>query len=141
MSLFVSFISGIIFALGLGISGMTQPQKIVGFLDIFGDWDPALAFVMVGAIAVHSVAYLTLKPEKGPALKESYSIPDKSRITKSLVIGSLLFGIGWGLSGFCPGPGVVSLFSGNAASVNFVVSMIIGMFIYRKTFSSDKVDG
>lgn len=141
MSLFVSFISGIVFALGLGISGMTQPQKIVGFLDLFGDWDPALAFVMVGAIAVHSVAYLTLKPEKGPALKEGYSIPDKSQITKSLVIGSLLFGIGWGLSGFCPGPGVVSLFSGNTASVNFVVSMIIGMFIYRKTFSSDKVDG
>ncbi len=141
MSLIVSFLSGIIFALGLGISGMTQPQKIVGFLDLFGNWDPALAFVMVGAIAVHSVAYLTLKPEKGPALKGSYSIPKKSQITKSLVTGSLLFGIGWGLSGFCPGPGVVSLFSGNMASVNFVVSMVIGMFIYRKTFSSDKVDG
>lgn len=141
MTLLVAFISGIIFALGLGISGMTQPQKIVGFLDIFGNWDPALAFVMIGAIAVHSLAYLTLKPEKGPLLKATYSIPQKSKITKSLIVGSLLFGVGWGLSGFCPGPGVVSLFSGNLASLNFVVFMIMGMFVYRRTFSSDKVDG
>lgn len=129
----ISFLSGLVFALGLGISGMTQPQKIVGFLDVFGSWDPSLLFVMIGAIGIHSLAYLTL-PKK-------FSIPGTQQITKKLVIGSFLFGVGWGISGFCPGPGVVSLFSGNGSSVIFVLSMLIGMFFYRLLFSVKREDG
>lgn len=127
----ISFLSGVIFAIGLGISGMTQPQKVVGFLDIFGNWDPSLMFVMIGAIAVHSISYLTLKREKKPKFDLEYSIPTKTEITKSLILGSFIFGIGWGISGFCPGPGIVSLFSGNLASLYFVVSMTVGILIYR----------
>ena len=139
MALIVSLLSGIIFAIGLGISGMTQPQKIVGFLDLFGDWDPTLLFVMVGAIGVHSLAYLTRKKDKGPQFTSEYSIPESQTITKSLIIGSALFGMGWGISGYCPGPGVVSLFSGHLASLNFVISMIVGMFIFRLVGRNKKV--
>ena len=127
----VSFISGIIFAIGLGISGMTQPQKVIGFLDIFGDWDPSLMFVMIGAIIVHSISYFTLKKTQKPKLDSKYYIPTDTKINKSLIVGSLLFGLGWGISGFCPGPGIVSLFSGYTASIYFVISMIGGMFLYR----------
>jgi len=141
MAHLVSLLAGGLFAVGLGVSGMTQPQKIVGFLDLFGAWDPALIFVMVGAIAVHSLSYLTLNQNKKPLFAGGFSIPPKGTITKPLIIGSFLFGGGWGLSGFCPGPGVVSLFSGNVASVNFVASMVVGMLVFRFFKNEKREDG
>ncbi len=137
----VIFIAGVLFAVGLGVSGMTQPHKIIGFLDLLGSWDPSLLFVMVGAVAIHSIAYITLNKQKGPVFESSYSLPNSEKISKKLIIGSLLFGVGWGLSGFCPGPGVVSLFSGNIASISFVISMLIGMFAFRQMGKGEKADG
>jgi len=127
MSLFVAFFSGLIFSLGLGISGMTQPQKVQAFLDIFGNWNPALALVMVGAIGVHLIFYRwTLKKEK-PLLSKSFEIPKSQEINKRLIFGAAIFGIGWGLAGFCPGPAIASLASLNYEVFLFVIFMIIGM--------------
>ena len=135
MKLITSFISGLIFAFGLGISGMTQPQKIVQFLDLFGNWDPTLLFVMIGAIAVHSTAYLTLKSERKPLFAKKYTLPQRASITKQLILGSFIFGVGWGISGFCPGPALVSIPSGNLDNTVFVITMALGMIIYRFFFS------
>lgn len=122
---------GFVFALGLGISGMTQPQKVIGFLDLFGKWDPSLMFVMVGAIAVHFVTYKIIRKKSSPLLSQGWHVPTKKDITPALVIGSFVFGIGWGLGGFCPGPAITSLASFTSAPVIFVISMFVGMWIFR----------
>lgn len=122
---------GFIFALGLGISGMTQPQKVVGFLDVFGTWDPSLIFVMAGAIAVHFITYKLIRKKSSPLLSPQWHVPTKKEITPALVIGSLLFGVGWGLAGFCPGPAMTSLASFELKPFVFVLSMLVGMFIFR----------
>ncbi len=122
---------GFVFAIGLGISGMTQPQKVVGFLDVFGKWDPSLIFVMVGGIIVHFVTYKLIRKRKSPLLHTSWHVPTKNEITPALIIGALLFGIGWGLGGFCPGPAVTSLASFQLRPLLFVVSMLAGMFLFR----------
>lgn len=125
-----SFVVGFLFALGLGIAGMTQPQKVIGFLDITA-WDPSLMFVMVGAISVHGLAYLFISRQKKPLLDDQFHLPKKREITTSLVMGSVIFGVGWGIAGFCPGPAVVSLASGQSSAVVFVATMILGMLLVR----------
>lgn len=134
-----AFIVGFIFALGLGLSGMTQPQKVVGFLDIFGNWDPTLAFVMVGAIIVHLIAYRVIVRRPRPLWSDKWHIPTRKEITPSLVMGSFLFGIGWGLAGYCPGPALTSIASFQMKPLIFVLSMVLGMYFFRflklKTFS------
>jgi uncharacterized membrane protein YedE/YeeE len=122
---------GFIFALGLGLSGMTQPQKVISFLDIFGDWDPSLIFVMLGAIAVHFITYKIIRKRKSPLLSSEWHVPTKREITPSLVIGSTLFGVGWALGGFCPGPAVTSLASFDSRVATFVISMIVGMYLFK----------
>jgi uncharacterized protein len=104
MKSLLSFISGIVFALGLGISGMTRPVKVIGFLDFTGHWDPSLAFVMIGAITIYFVAYRLIRTRSAPVLIEKFSIPQRTDIDRNLVVGAAVFGAGWGLSGFCPGP-------------------------------------
>src|SRR5271170_3931378 len=99
-----SFLSGIVFALGLGISGMTRPVKVIGFLDFFGNWDPSLALVMVGAICVFFVAYRQSRKMAHPLAAVEFSIPKRSDLDSKLIMGAVLFGAGWGLGGFCPGP-------------------------------------
>ena len=126
-----ALVVGFIFALGLGLSGMTQPQKIIGFLDLFGNWDPSLMFVMIGAIAVHFVTYKIIRKQKSPLLDSSWHVPTKNDLTPALLVGSFIFGIGWALGGFCPGPAVASLASFSLSPFVFVVSMILGMFIFR----------
>lgn len=127
-----AFLAGLLFALGLGISGMTQPQNIVAFLDLFGHWDPSLAFVMIGAIAVHSTVYqLWIRKQARPIYDTRFHIPITIKVSPPLIIGAMLFGIGWGLSGFCPGPGIVSLASGDRGSLIFVGSMVTGMALYQ----------
>lgn len=127
----VSLLVGFLFSLGLGLAGMTQPEKIINFLNVFGDWDPSLIFVMVGGIAVHFVTYRWIRRRSSPLLTTKWHIPNKKEVTSSLVIGSLLFGIGWGLAGYCPGPAVTSLATFSLSPVVFVFSMIAGMFLFR----------
>ena len=129
MKSLLSFISGIVFALGLGISGMTRPVKVIGFLDFAGRWDASLAFVMVGAIAVYFIVYRWIQTRSAPILAEKFSVPQRIDIDKNLVIGAAIFGAGWGLGGFCPGPALTSLASGAAPVMVFVAAMAAGMYL------------
>jgi uncharacterized membrane protein YedE/YeeE len=126
-----AWIVGFLFALGLGLSGMTQPQKVLGFLDVFGQWDPSLIFVMAGSIAVHFVTFRLIKKRTSPLFSTGWHVPEKTRITPSLVAGSLIFGFGWALGGYCPGPAVTSLGSFETRPLVFVVSLLAGMFAFK----------
>lgn len=127
----ISLVVGLIFAIGLGISGMTQVHIVRGFLDITGDWNINLIGVMAGAIGVHSLLFLLIKKRQSPLLDSKFHLPTKKDIDGKLLIGAALFGIGWGWAGICPGPGIVSLVSGNVNILIFVGSMLIGMFIFK----------
>ncbi|WP_380053045.1 DUF6691 family protein [Falsihalocynthiibacter sp. SS001] len=122
-----AFLSGSLFGLGLLISGMTNTQKVIGWLDIFGDWDPTLAFVMGGAILPMAAAWAYAKG-RTPKLGGTFPAPPEPRVGRSLIVGSLLFGAGWGLAGFCPGPAIASLSFGGVGGVTFVAFMTLGMF-------------
>tara|TARA_B100000686_G_C15893122_1_gene526602 strand:- start:45 stop:455 length:411 start_codon:yes stop_codon:yes gene_type:complete len=122
-------ISGIIFGLGLTISNMTNPAKIISFLDIFNLWDPSLAFVMLGAILFTAPFLYFLKDKNNLVLTSKITLPNKTKIDSPLVIGSLLFGMGWGAVGFCPGPAISSIALLNPFSLLFVFSMIVGFYI------------
>lgn len=124
------FVAGLLFSLGLVISGMTQPSKVVGFLDFFGQWDPSLALVMGGAILAHFPAYRLMSGRKSPLLADSFYVPSSRRIDAKLVLGSALFGVGWGLGGYCPGPAITSLVALHVDTVLFVVSMAVAMLGY-----------
>ena len=125
------FLIGLLFGLGLILSGMTDPGKVIGFLDIFGAWDPSLALVMAGAIAVGFFAFAFAKKRTVNFLGGALHLPKSNQIDKPLVIGAVLFGSGWGLAGFCPGPGLVSMASGQVKGVLFVVFMVIGMQLFE----------
>ena len=128
---FISFIVGVIFALGLGISGMTEPHIVRGFLDVFGVWDWRLMGVMIGAIGVHAITYQLIRKRPSPLLTSEFQVPTKTEIDPRLIGGAVLFGLGWGWTGICPGPGVVSLASGEPSFIYFIVSMFIGMKIFQ----------
>ncbi|MGZ3241632.1 MAG: DUF6691 family protein [Burkholderiaceae bacterium] len=131
MAIFISLLSGLIFGVGLIISGMANPSKVLGFLDITGKWDPSLAFVMGGALAVGFFAFKVANKQAVSLLGLDMKLPKANYIDRRLVIGSLLFGIGWGIAGFCPGPAVVSLGMGEIKAVVFVVAMLLGMGIFE----------
>ena len=126
-----ALIVGIIFALGLGISGMTRPEKVIGFLNIFGDWNASLAFVMAGAVGVHAVAYRLIRRRNSPLFSKEFYVPTSKSLTLSLILGAFLFGVGWALAGYCPGPAIVSLASFQSRPFIFVGSMILGMLVFR----------
>jgi len=121
------FIVGLLFGLGLLLSGMTDPGKVLGFLDLFGQWDPSLAFVMGGAILVGFFAFALAKKRTTSFLGGALRLPTSDVIDKRLVIGGLLFGAGWGLAGFCPGPALISMAAGQEKALIFVAAMVIGM--------------
>jgi uncharacterized protein len=123
----VAFASGALFAVGLALSGMTKPSKVIGFLDIAGAWDASLAFVMLGAIGVHFIAQRLRGRFPKPLFDDTFHLPTSSTIDRRLVAGAALFGIGWGLGGFCPGPGIVSAGSGSLGALTFVAGMTLGM--------------
>jgi hypothetical protein len=127
-----ALVVGFIFAIGLGVSGMIQPQKVVGFLNLFGDWDPSLIFVLGGSVVVHFITYRLIRKRPTPLLAPHWQVSTKTEITPALIIGSTLFGIGWGLGGLCPGPAVTSLASFEPRPVIFVVSMLVGMFLFKQ---------
>lgn len=129
--LIVPLLSGTIFGAGLTIGGMTDPARVRGFLDLFGDWDPTLAFVMGGAVLVMAFAWMIQRRMQRPAFAEGFALPDRSDITAPLVGGSALFGIGWGIAGLCPGPGFAALAIEPAAAAIFLVAMLAGMGIVR----------
>jgi len=121
-----SFAAGALFAVGLAVSGMTRPSKVIGFLDITGAWDASLVFVMVGAIAVHFVAHRLRAKRTAPFFEDGFHLPTGRDVDGRLVAGAAIFGVGWGLGGFCPGPGLVSAASGALPAVVFVVGMALG---------------
>lgn len=126
-----AFIAGLIFGLGLLISGMANPDKVLSFLDLAGDWDPSLALVMLGAIAVGIIAFTFIKGRSESLLGEPLRLPAKTSLDSRLIIGSLGFGVGWGLAGFCPGPALVALGAGEAKAAVFVAAMLAGMGLFE----------
>ena len=124
-----AFFAGIVFAVGLGMSGMARPDKIVGFLDFAGAWDPSLLFVMVGAIAVHFVAHRLVAKRSAPLFDERFHLPTRKDIDGRLIAGAVLFGIGWGLGGFCPGPALVSAGGGSFIGFVFLGGMTLGSLV------------
>ena len=127
MRIFSAFAMGGIFGIGLLVSGMTDTRKVIGWLDIFGNWDPTLAFVMGGAMIPMAIAWRIAAHRNAPALGGNFPTPPEPRVGSNLVIGSPLFGMGWGLAGLCPGPAMASLFWGGTGGAVFLVAMILGM--------------
>ena len=127
----IAFLSGLVFGVGLIVSQMSNPAKVIGFLDIAGNWDPSLALVMGGALAVFGAVYWRIAGRNAPLMAERFATPTESRIDRPLLAGSLIFGVGWGLSGFCPGPAVVSSAFGSPLVWVFVAAMVAGMLLYR----------
>jgi uncharacterized membrane protein YedE/YeeE len=126
----LGLVCGLIFAAGLVLSGMTDPARVLGFLDFAGDWDPRLAFVMLGAIGVH-FSWLRLAPRLQGQNAQAASLAPRAPVTRSLLVGAALFGVGWGMAGYCPGPAVVSLGLGVREGSIFLVAMLGGMALYR----------
>jgi len=131
MKIFVAFISGLLFAGGLVIGGMTQPAKIVNFLDFAGNWDPSLAFVMGGALLVYAVTFRWVQGRSKPVFEGEFHIPTRNDIDWQLIVGGILFGIGWGVSGFCPGPAITAAASFSQAALAVTGGIIGGMVLYR----------
>lgn len=126
-----SFFSGLLFGLGLMLSGMADPAKVLGFLDIAGAWDPSLAFVMIGAIGVGVFAFAAARRRSSSWLGLPMQLPVATGITRRLLLGSALFGVGWGVAGFCPGPALVALGMGEGKALAFVLAMLGGMGVFE----------
>lgn len=132
-----SYLAGLIFGVGLVLAGMVDPSKVIGFLDVFsGAWDPSLGFVMGGAVAVHFVLFRVITRRASPIFDAKFQIPTRTDLDPKLLGGAAIFGIGWGLGGFCPGPGITSLGSGSFAAVLFVSTMTLGMWVQHQTAAS-----
>jgi len=142
MLVFTSLLAGLIFGVGLILSGMSNPAKVLGFLDITGKWDPSLAFVMVGAISVGFVAFLVAHKRTVSFMSAEMRLPTNRNIDRRLVVGSIVFGIGWGIAGFCPGPALVALGMGEIKAIVFAAAMLAGMglfgFIERRRDANQK---
>jgi uncharacterized membrane protein YedE/YeeE len=130
---FISFLCGLVFGAGLIVSQMTNPEKVIGFLDVSGDWDPSLALVMVGAVVVFALAYRLALRRHVPLFDDRFLPPEKATVERPLIIGSLMFGVGWGIAGFCPGPALVSSGFGDPRVWAFVAAMMVGILLFRTT--------
>lgn len=130
----LAYLTGLVFGVGLILAGMVDPSKVIGFLDLFGGaWDPSLAFVMMGAIAVHFVLFRVITRRASPLLDARFHLPTRTDLDAKLLGGAAIFGIGWGLGGFCPGPGLTSLGAGSVAALVFTVTMALGMWVQHQT--------
>ena len=130
MTALIAFVSGLVFGLGLIVSGMANPAKVLGFLDLGGPWDPSLAFVMGGAVLITAVGFAVLRRRRASLTGEPLRWPTATRIDLRLALGSLAFGAGWGMAGFCPGPALVAAAAGVPQALVFVAAMLAGMAIY-----------
>lgn len=126
-----SLVSGTLFGAGLAIGGMTNPGRVRGFLDLFGDWDPTLAFVMGGAVIVMAIVWRMVPRMAAPLFEEQFHVPTRKDLDPRLIGGAALFGIGWGIAGLCPGPGIAALVIAPQAAAIFVLAMLAGMMIVR----------
>ncbi len=131
MKSLMSFIVGLVFALGLGISGMTQTHIVRGFLDVLGDWNLALIGVMAGAIMIHSTLYFLIKKRSTPLLDAKFHIPNRKDIDWRLLTGAAIFGLGWGWAGICPGPGIVAAVSGDINVLSYLAALLVGMGFFK----------
>jgi len=131
MFIFTSLLAGLVFGLGLIVSGMANPAKVLGFLDLTGSWDPSLALVMAGAIIISFFAFLVAQKRTRSLIGADMKLPGGRHIDRRLVVGGLLFGVGWGVAGFCPGPGLVALGMGEVKALIFVASMLTGMITFE----------
>ena len=138
IGLFSQYFIGVLFGWGLIISGMSNPQKILAFLDLAGSWDPSLIFVMLGAVLVGLGGFYVVNKRTEAFFGGAMHIPKRRDITKPLIIGSLIFGAGWGIAGFCPGPAIVALGAGYLKALVFLVAMLAGMEICERFFSAHK---
>ena len=136
-----ALVAGLLFGAGLALSGMLDPVRVLGFLDVAGTWDSSLAFVLGGAVTVSAVGTVLARRMKTPVLAGSFDIPTSRRIDARLVLGSALFGIGWGLAGFCPGPAVAALSLLMPKALVFVAAMLAGMWLYRITMRAEAAAG
>jgi len=139
LGLYSQYAIGVLFGWGLIISGMTNPQKILGFLDIAGNWDPSLIFVMLGAVLVGLAGFYLASKRTETFFGGALHIPTRRAITKPLIIGSLIFGAGWGIAGFCPGPALVALGAGHLKALVFIIAMLSGMEICERFFTAHKL--
>jgi uncharacterized membrane protein YedE/YeeE len=136
--LVLALLCGLLFGVGLGVSGMTLPAKVLGCLDVTGAWDPSLLFVMGGAVAVHFCAYRLVRGRAAPLYAERFVLPLVWRVDARLCLGAILFGVGWGVAGYCPGPALVSLASGQPSVLVFVLAMLAGMWLARPLVPRDE---
>jgi uncharacterized membrane protein YedE/YeeE len=141
-------LSGLLFGVGLGASGMTRPAKVLGFLDVAGRWDASLAFVMLGAITVHAVAYRLIRRRSSPLFDVGFHVPARTDLDRPLLVGAALFGAGWGLAGYCPGPGLVSAAVARPDALVFVAALLAGMALQHaraartaRAARADRTDG
>jgi uncharacterized membrane protein YedE/YeeE len=132
MTRVIEFLVGLLFGLGLLLSGMTDPTKVQGFLDLAGAWDPSLAFVMGGGVGVGLMGFAWAKKQAISFSGARFHWPDSLHIDRALVLGSMMFGVGWGLAGFCPGPALVSMAAGNDKAWVFVMAMLVGMVVFDR---------
>lgn len=132
LQIVTALVAGLIFGFGLSLSGMLDPVKVQGFLDIFGNWDPTLAFVLGGAVVVAFGGVMLMRRMNRPVFEQTFHLPDAERIDGRLVLGSAIFGLGWGLAGFCPGPAVASLSLGLWQTGLFVLAMVAGMVLHDR---------
>lgn len=135
-ALLPSFVAGLLFSLGLGLAGMTRPTKVLAFLDWSGAWDPALLFVMLGAITTYGIAFRLIQRRRVPLQAAKFVVPTAGSIDRRLLVGAVLFGVGWGLGGFCPGPAVVSATTGMVDVLVFMGTMLLGMGVFAFTEKS-----
>ena len=140
MTRMVEFLVGLLFGLGLLLSGMTDPAKVQGFLDLAGAWDPSLAFVMGGGVGVGLLGFAWAKKQSTSYSGSVFHWPALSHIDRALVGGSLMFGVGWGLAGFCPGPALVSMAAGNDKALVFVLAMVVGMLVFDRVCQPKQKD-
>ena len=131
MQILMALVAGLVFGIGLIISGMANPAKVIGFLDLGGKWDPSLAFVMGGAIFVGLFAFRIAAKRSKTLLGDTLRLPQVKHIDRRLVLGGLAFGVGWGLAGYCPGPALASLVIGHSKTIIFVTAMVLGMAIFE----------
>jgi uncharacterized membrane protein YedE/YeeE len=133
VSLIVAALTGALFGTGLIVAGMTQPSRIIGFLDVLSGWQPSLMFVMGGAVLVYAVAFRWVRGAlRAPWLDSRFHVPARKDLDLPLVVGAAIFGIGWGLGGYCPGPALVSAASGSTSALTFVAAMLVGMYAHHR---------
>lgn len=132
MQILIAFVCGLLMSAGIAVSQMIDPAKVLAFLDIAGNWDPSLALVMAAALGVFSLGFYTLGQRQQPVCDTQFHAPGKKELDRPLVVGATLFGLGWGLVGYCPGPAVAALPSGSPGTLGFVVSMVVGWWLARR---------